>query len=149
MVSDISRSFLLLMLILDIINVIYLDGDMQFDPTSIKTQFTHVFVIIKQENVIKPDGSSISGYRVAITSSVDVPKFGPPLPNPPLFTDTVKLQHFLLAKRKLFVLNRARYFNFNITLVVNGENAALKAPKFSKPNDKAHHAIFDDIVEEF
>ncbi len=33
--------------------------------------------------------------------------------------------------------------------MINAENAALKAPKFAKPNDRARHAIFDDIIEEF
>lgn len=33
--------------------------------------------------------------------------------------------------------------------MVNAENASLKAPKFSKPNDRAHHALFDDMMEEF
>ncbi len=33
--------------------------------------------------------------------------------------------------------------------MVNGENAALKAPKFSKPNERAQHALFDDFIDEF
>ena len=33
--------------------------------------------------------------------------------------------------------------------MINAENAALKAPKFSKPNDRARHALFDSILEEF
>ncbi|KAJ3301079.1 Rap1 GTPase-activating protein 2 [Kappamyces sp. JEL0829] len=114
----------------DIINIIYQDGDMQFDPTSIKTQFTHVYIIVKQETINNADGTATVGYRIAISSSVDVPKFGPPLPNPPVFTDLGRMEQFLMAK------------------LVNAENAALKAPKFSKPNDRAHHALFDDIVEE-
>lgn len=117
-------------LIVDIVNIIYLDGDMQFDPSSVKTQFTHVYILVKQE-MIKSSGEEISGYRVAISSSTDVAKFGPPLPNPPVFSDLTRLSQFLIAK------------------LVNSENASLKAPKFSKPNDRAHHALFDDIIEEF
>lgn len=33
--------------------------------------------------------------------------------------------------------------------MINAENAALKAPKFAKPNDRARHALFDSILEEF
>ena len=32
--------------------------------------------------------------------------------------------------------------------MINAENAALKAPKFSKPNDRALQALFDDILDE-
>lgn len=113
-------------LIVDIVNIIYLDGDMQFDPSTVKTQFTHVYIIIKQEMV-----GNLEGYRVALSNSNDVSKFSPPLPNPPVFTDMKRLGQFLLAK------------------LVNAENASLKSPKFSKPNDRAHHALFDDILEEF
>jgi hypothetical protein len=35
-----------------------------------------------------------------------------------------------------------------IVIVVNGENAALIAPKFSEPNDRARQALFDDILDE-
>jgi hypothetical protein len=40
----------------------------------------------------------IDGFRVAITRNNDVPKFGPALPNPPVFTDMTKLHNFLMAK---------------------------------------------------
>jgi hypothetical protein len=36
-----------------------------------------------------------------------------------------------------------------LTIVVNAESAALKAPKFAKPNERAFDTIFQDIVEEF
>lgn len=117
---------------------------MQFDPTSIRTQFTHVFILIKSEMVQNENDISVPGYRVTVTSSVDVPKFGPPLPNPPVFTDFSTLQKFLLAKRKCIFTSFK-----HIYLVINAENAALKSPKFSKPNDRARHAIYDSIIEEF
>lgn len=41
------------------------------------------------------------------------------------------------------------YRRFSNLVVVNAENSSLKAPKFSKPNDRAHHALFDDLLEEF
>ncbi|KAJ3271834.1 Rap/ran-GAP protein [Terramyces sp. JEL0728] len=85
---------------------------------------------VKHE-IVNVNGQNVDGYRVAMTTSVDVPKFGPPLPNPPVFDSYIRLNQFLMAK------------------LINGENSALKAPKFSKPNERAHHALFDDIVEEF
>lgn len=74
---------------------------MQFDPTSIKTQFIHVYIIVKAEIVQNENEIPVPGYRIAITSSTDVPKFGPPLPNPPVFTDLAIMQKFLMAKCKL------------------------------------------------
>jgi hypothetical protein len=71
---------------------------MQFDPTTIKTQFTHIYIIVKAEKVIQ-DGREVEGYRIAVSHSADVPRFGPPLPNPPVFTDIVRLHDFLMAKR--------------------------------------------------
>ena len=74
-----------------------MDGDMQFDPTSIKTQFTHGFIVVKDEPV-EVDGKSVDGYRVAVAQMNEVPKFGPPLPNPPVFTNINRLHDYLLAK---------------------------------------------------
>jgi hypothetical protein len=71
---------------------------MQFDPSSIKTQFTHVYIIVKHE-MVPVNGKEVDGYRVAISHSVEVPKFGPALPNPPVFTDVNRLHEFLMAKR--------------------------------------------------
>ncbi|KAJ2996016.1 Signal-induced proliferation-associated 1-like protein 2 [Globomyces sp. JEL0801] len=105
------------------------DGEIQFDPKSFKTQFTHVFIVVKKE-IVQVKGVNVVGYRIAVTSNVDVPKFGPPLPNPPVFHSKDSLYNFIMSK------------------LINGENAAFKAPKFSKPNERAHHAFFDEIVEE-
>jgi hypothetical protein len=74
-----------------------MDGDGQFSPSTIKTQFTHVYILVKHEVIIS-EGKSIDGFRVAVTSSVDVPPFGPPLPNPPTFSDVNSLHQYLMAK---------------------------------------------------
>jgi hypothetical protein len=54
--------------------------------------------------VIHIEGKSTNGYRVAVTSSNDVQSFGPPLPNPPVFTNMSKLELFLLAKSILILI---------------------------------------------
>lgn len=114
----------------DVINIVFLDGDVEFDPKCIKTQFTHIFIVVKAETFVR-NGMQVEGFRVAITSNLDVPKFGPPLPNPSRFFDDVQLHDFLIAK------------------LINGENAAYKAPRFSKPHHRASHAIFENIVDEY
>ena len=34
-------------------------------------------------------------------------------------------------------------------IVVNGENAAFKAPKFAKPSTRTYESIFDDILKDY
>lgn len=51
---------------------------------------------------------------MSVTSRDDVPWFGPPLPMPAVFLRGVEFKEFLLTK------------------LVNAENAAYKAEKFSK-----------------
>ncbi|KAI8903148.1 hypothetical protein EDD86DRAFT_182723, partial [Gorgonomyces haynaldii] len=114
----------------DIVMIVYLDGDVEFDPTSIRTQFTLVFIVIKEESIFV-DGKQVDGYRIALTTNIDVPKFLPTLPNPSLFYDRNEIHEFLLSK------------------IINGENAAYKAPRFAKPAARTQRALFEDIVEEF
>lgn len=56
----------------------------------------------------------ISRYKVSVTARDDVPWFGPTLPTPAVFLRGVEFKEFLLTK------------------LVNAENAAYKAEKFSK-----------------
>nr|KAJ3419585.1 Signal-induced proliferation-associated 1-like protein 1 [Polyrhizophydium stewartii] len=122
----------------DIINIVYLEGDAQFDPNSIRSQFTHVFIVVKEEPHVADDASpgggaetGQPGYRVAVASNSDVPRFGPLLPEPSVFVNMGELREFLMCK------------------MINGENAAYKAPKFAKPHQRTHHAMFDSIIEDF
>lgn len=53
-------------------------------------------------------------YKVSVTARNDVPLFGPALPTPAVFLRGIEFKEFLLTK------------------LVNAENAAYKAEKFSK-----------------
>lgn len=53
-------------------------------------------------------------YKVSVTARDDVPWFGPNLPTPAVFLREVEFKEFLLTK------------------LINAENAAYKADKFSK-----------------
>lgn len=79
----------------------FLDGpEAQFDPTCVASQFLHVFIIIKQEVCDNKEG-----YRVIVASSVEVPVFGPPLPNQGVFLHPSHLRHFILAKSEFLFFN--------------------------------------------
>jgi hypothetical protein len=54
--------------------------------------------VIAKPEIVNVDGKELEGYRIAVSQSNDVPKFGPPLPNPPVFTEMNKLHDFLMAK---------------------------------------------------
>ncbi|KAJ3153913.1 Signal-induced proliferation-associated protein 1 [Geranomyces variabilis] len=113
----------------DIVTIVFLDGaKCQFDPKSIKSQFLHVFIAIQEDTTTRPGQT---GWRVVLASNVDVPWFGPELPNPPVFWNPVELREFLLAK------------------MINGENAAYKAPKFKKPHIRTRTAVLDEIIRDY
>lgn len=84
---------------LDIVCIVFVQGNQPFNPTAIKSQFLHVFIIVHQETIM-----SQVVYRVEIVSVQDVPDFGPPLPEKSaIFNDKKELEQFLIAKRKLLI----------------------------------------------
>ncbi|RKP01658.1 hypothetical protein CXG81DRAFT_11712, partial [Caulochytrium protostelioides] len=99
-----------------------------FDPALIASQFLHVFLVV-QPVVLQSTGRH--GWRVMVTRLEAVPAFGPPLPDPPVFTDPAALHHFLLAK------------------MVNGENAAYHSPRFRKPQTRTRNTLLDDILTRY
>ncbi|KAF9917849.1 Rap/ran-GAP protein [Lobosporangium transversale] len=108
----------------DIVCIIFVDGEQPFIPSAIKSQFLHIFVVIHP--VALPDGTI--GYSVAIASDEQVPEFGPPLPDPPIFKTSQELRAYLLCK------------------MINGENAAYKAPRLTKPHQRARSGMLEDLV---
>lgn len=94
----------------DIVTIVFQEpGAMPFDPNCIRSQFQHVFLIVR---VINPCSSNTT-YRVAITRSKEVPVFGPPLPASALFSRNKLFAEFILAK------------------TINAENASHRSEKFS------------------
>ncbi|KAF9963445.1 Rap/ran-GAP protein [Mortierella alpina] len=108
----------------DIVCIVFVDGDQPFVPNAIKSQFLHIFVVIRQIEL--SDGSN--GYSVAIACDEQVPDFGPPLPDPPIFKTSQELRAFLLCK------------------MINGENAAYKAPRLIKPHQRARSGMLENLV---
>ncbi|KAF9178834.1 Rap/ran-GAP protein [Haplosporangium sp. Z 767] len=108
----------------DIVCIVFVDGDQPFLPNAIKSQFLHIFVVIHQVSL--PDGTR--GYSAAIACDEQVPDFGPPLPDPPIFKNPQELRAFLLCK------------------MINGENAAYKAPRLIKPHQRARSGMLENLV---
>ncbi|GAN01295.1 hypothetical protein MAM1_0006c00728 [Mucor ambiguus] len=109
----------------DIVCIVFVQGNQPFNPSAIKSQFLHVFIVVHQETVMAQ-----VVYRVEIVSVQDVPDFGPPLPEKSaIFNDKKELEQFLIAK------------------LVNAEYAAFKSPKFAVPMSRAREGIFTNLVE--
>ncbi|KAI8048758.1 uncharacterized protein B0P05DRAFT_480868 [Gilbertella persicaria] len=109
----------------DIVCLVFVEGNQPFNPTAIKSQFLHVFIIVHKES-----WKDTHAWRVEIVSVEDVPPFGPPLPGKSaVFFDKKELESYLVAK------------------LVNAEYAAFKSPKFALPMNRAREGIFTNLVE--
>ncbi|KAF9312993.1 Rap1 GTPase-activating protein 2 [Podila horticola] len=108
----------------DIVCIVFVDGDQPFVPNAIKSQFLHIFAVVHPISL--PDGTR--GYSVTIACDEQVPEFGPPLPDPPIFRNSTELRAFLLCK------------------MINGENAAYKAPRLIKPHQRARSGLLENLV---
>ncbi|KAF9400139.1 Rap1 GTPase-activating protein 2 [Mortierella sp. AD011] len=108
----------------DIVCIVFVDGDHPFVPNTIKSQFLHIFVVVHP--IVLPDGTT--GYSAAIACDDQVPPFGPPLPDPPIFRTPQELRAFLLSK------------------MINGENAAYKAPRLIRPHQRARSGMLETLV---
>lgn len=77
-------------------------GALPFSPRRIRSQFQHVFIIVKAINPCTEN----TQYSVAVSRSKEVPIFGPPIPAGATFNKGKAFADFILAK------------------VINAENAA-------------------------
>lgn len=93
-----------------------------------------------------------SVFRVEVIRKNNVPEFGPPLPNPPLFYDDQTLQQFLTVKRKYRFRKCTgkipkKTHPIGMHIVIGAENAALKCDNFAIPNNRARAGIIEGMVE--
>ncbi|KAI9286206.1 hypothetical protein BC943DRAFT_276520 [Umbelopsis sp. AD052] len=80
----------------DIVSIIFLEGDAKFCPSVIKSQFLHVFILVREEMV-----DDHVAWRIEVIYNENVPEFGPVLPAPALIYSAHDLRAFLSTKRKL------------------------------------------------
>ncbi|XP_036379330.1 signal-induced proliferation-associated 1-like protein 3 isoform X2 [Megalops cyprinoides] len=110
----------------DIVTIIFQEpGALPFTPQNIRSQFQHVFVIVRVHNPC----SESTCYSVAVTTMQDVPPFGPPIPEGETFHDPEAFCDFLLAK------------------VINAENAAHKSDKFHTMATRTRQEYLRDLAE--
>ncbi|KAK7863100.1 hypothetical protein R5R35_001025 [Gryllus longicercus] len=111
----------------DIVNIVFLDGGSSemnhFNPSFIKSQFTHVFALVTHE-------TTDDTYRLHVFSEESVPLFGPSLPCPPAFRNSQEFREFLLVK------------------MINGEKAAFNTPTFSQKRERTLDMLIKDLYSE-
>jgi len=113
----------------DVVNIIFNDSSSPFDPASVITNFIHSYIVVSvDEETTKERGTTC--YRVEIASQSQVPKFNPPLPNPPIFTKK-ELKSWLPSK------------------LINAERAAFLAPAIRFKLTGTRKQLLSDIVSEF
>ncbi|XP_077168361.1 rap1 GTPase-activating protein 2 isoform X4 [Paroedura picta] len=110
----------------DIVAIIFQEENTPFVPDTIASNFLHAYIVVQVENS-ETDNPS---YKVAVTAREDVPSFGPPLPNPPLFQKNSEFREFLLTK------------------LINAENACCKSDKFAKLEDRTRAALLENLRDE-
>ncbi|XP_074025682.1 GTPase-activating Rap/Ran-GAP domain-like protein 3 isoform X2 [Leptinotarsa decemlineata] len=113
----------------DIVNIVFIDAQddpesahAQFNPTCIKSQFTHVFAVVTTDHD--------NQYRLSVFSDEAVPLFGPGLPCPPVFCDPYLFREFLLVK------------------LINGEKATFETPTFSRKRQRTLDMLIKDLYSE-
>ena len=94
----------------DVVAIIFQEKNTPFCPSTIRSHFLHVFIIVQVEH----SRSGQTYYKVSVTSKEGVPKFMPDMPNPCVFKKGTDFREFLLTK------------------ILNGEKAAFKTEKFSQ-----------------
>ncbi|KAK3092263.1 hypothetical protein FSP39_000466 [Pinctada imbricata] len=109
----------------DIVTIVFQEpGALPFTPRTVRSQFQHVFIIVKAHN---PCTDNVH-YSIAVSRSRDVPPFGPHIPENAFFPKSSEFADFLLAK------------------IINAENAAHRCEKFRAMATRTRTEYLKDLA---
>ncbi|PVD26348.1 hypothetical protein C0Q70_14019 [Pomacea canaliculata] len=112
----------------DIVTVVFQEpGALPFSPQTVRSQFQHVFIIIRVSN----PNSENTRYSIAVARSKDVPSFGPPIPSGGTFRKSPEFVDFLMAK------------------IINAENAAHRSEKFRTMAQRTRQEYLKDLATNY
>ncbi|XP_043265519.1 signal-induced proliferation-associated 1-like protein 2 isoform X4 [Colletes gigas] len=112
----------------DIVTIVFQEpGALPFSPRRIRSQFQHVFIVVKAINPC----SDNTQYSVAVSRSKEVPIFGPPVTPGAMFAKGKNFADFILAK------------------VINAENAAHRSEKFATMATRTRQEYLKDLATNY
>ncbi|XP_058453895.1 signal-induced proliferation-associated 1-like protein 1 isoform X2 [Malaya genurostris] len=112
----------------DIVTVVFQEpGALPFTPKNIRSQFQHVFIIVRAVNPC----TDHTQYRVSVSRSKEVPVFGPPVRPGALYAKSKHFADFLLSK------------------VINAENAAHRSEKFATMATRTRQEYLKDLTSNY
>ncbi|XP_057379207.1 signal-induced proliferation-associated 1-like protein 1 [Daphnia carinata] len=112
----------------DIVTIVFQEpGALPFSPKNIRSQFQHVFIIVR---VLHPC-TDHTQYQVAVSRSKEVPIFGPPIPTGATFPKSQAFVDFLLAK------------------IINAEHAAHRSQKFATMATRTRQEYLKDLATNY
>ncbi|KAI5752221.1 hypothetical protein M8J77_014990 [Diaphorina citri] len=112
----------------DIVTIVFQEpGSLPFTPKTIRSQFQHVFIVVRALN----PNSDHTQYSVAVSRSKEVPLFGPPIPENATFNKSKEFRDFLLSK------------------IINGENAAHRSEKFATMATRTRQEYLKDLTQNY
>jgi len=111
----------------DIVVIIFNESKEPYLPSTIKSEYNHVYAVIQPLDEKAPDGTT--RYRLGVASKVGTPSFGPLLPHPAIFDKNEDFRNFLLAK------------------LINAERACLDAPSFLGKMKRTRKTMLEDIMK--
>jgi len=113
----------------DIVTIVFQEpGSSAFSPESFRSQFQHIFIVVRVVNPCSDD----TCYRVAVTRAQSIPRFGPPIPP----------EKFMFRKS-------AAFREFLLTKVVNAENVAYENGKFKSLAMTTRQQYLEDAIRTY
>lgn len=112
----------------DIVTIVFQEpGSMPFTPKNIRSQFQHVFVVVRAINPC----TDHTQYKVSVSRSKEVPVFGPPIRNNGIYSKGKTFADLLLAK------------------IINAENAAHRSEKFATMATRTRQEYLKDLATNY
>jgi len=112
----------------DIVVIIFVDGDAQYAPDTIRSYFTHVFLVI---HPIRNMEGKVEKYKLTTVAKEGVRPFKPVLPVPPVFSRNVDFRDFLITK------------------LINAERAAYHVPVFAKRFERTRGFLLSEFYRKW
>ena len=112
----------------DIVIVVFHTGSGALDPSCFKSQFNHVFVVVRPTPGSTPDNAH---YTVTTIMRGEVPLFKPQLPRDYVFAHDELFREFLLTK------------------LLNAEMASMRTISFSRMQSQARKNLLEDLLKTY